>query len=208
MDAKKQRIGIMGGTFDPIHVGHLITAEVVRSQCKLDTVLFIPTGSPPHKQDQIITASSHRFRMTELATATNPHFQVIPMEIERPGLSYTIDTVHRLLATFGSNTELYCIAGADAIRDLLTWKDLDQLMDLCWFIAASRPGAMDSMEQIIRQLGKKGHERIVRVETPQIDISATLIRDRLKRGMSVRYMLPELVAEYIKSNKLYIGDHH
>jgi nicotinate-nucleotide adenylyltransferase len=203
MQTNKQRIGIMGGTFDPIHIGHLITAEFVRTKCNLDSVLFIPAGSPPHKQGQLITPAKHRFAMTVIAAASNPCFKVLPLEIERCGLSYTIDTVRRLLDDYGPATELFCITGADAIRDILTWKDLSQLLDLCWFIAASRPGSMQAMEEIVKQLGKQGCERILRVDTPQIDISATQIRERLRQGASVRYLLPENVIEYINHEHLY-----
>ncbi|KYZ75379.1 nicotinic acid mononucleotide adenylyltransferase [Anaerosporomusa subterranea] len=203
MDMQKQRLGIMGGTFDPIHIGHLITAEIVRTDFHLDKVLFIPAGSPPHKQGQIITPAVHRYLMTVMATASNPHFAVLPMEIERSGPSYTIDTVRRLLNEYGPNTELFCITGADAIRDLLTWKDLDTLLDLCWFAAASRPGALEAIDPIIARLGEKGRNRVLRVNTPQLDISATQIRERLRQGLSIRYLVPESVAEYIKKEQLY-----
>jgi len=203
MDMQKQRLGIMGGTFDPIHIGHLITAEIVRTECRLDKVLFIPAGSPPHKQGQMITPAAHRYLMTVMATVSNPCFEVLPMEIERSGPSYTIDTVRWLLNEYGPATELFCITGADAIRDLLTWKDLDSLLDLCRFAAASRPGALEAIEPIIAHLGKKGRERILRIDTPQLDISATKIRDRLKKGLSIRYLVTESVAEYISKERLY-----
>lgn len=203
MDMKKRRIGIMGGTFDPIHIGHLITAETIRVECHLDRVLFIPAGSPPHKQGQCITPGIHRYQMTVLATDSNPHFQVLPMEIDRSGLSYTIDTVRMLLDQFGADTELFCIIGADAIRDLLTWRELDTLLDLCWLVVASRPGSLEAIGPVISQLGEKGRERILRLETPQMEISATLIRDRLRRGLSVRYLVSECVEEYIYKEALY-----
>ncbi len=204
MKIRKQRLGIMGGTFDPIHIGHLITAEFVRVECHLDKVLFIPAGSPPHKQGQAITAARHRYAMTVMATASNPHFAVLPMEIERSGLSYTIDTVRRLLAEYGDESELVCITGADAIRDLFTWKDIDLLLDLCWFAAASRPGALEAIEPMIASFGEKGHNRILRVNTPQLDISATQIRERVRQGLSIRYLVPDVVARYIAKEKLYI----
>ena len=199
----QQRLGIMGGTFDPIHIGHLITAEIVRTELWLDKILFIPAGSPPHKKAQVITATEHRYVMTVMATAANPYFAVLPMEIERSGPSYTIDTVRRLLQEYGPGVELFCIAGADAIRDLLTWKDLDALLDLCCFAAASRPGALDAVAAVIARLGEKGKRRIIRVNTPQLDISATEIRERLRRGLSVRYLVPDNVADYIEKERLY-----
>lgn len=204
MNRQKQRLGIMGGTFDPIHIGHLVTAEFVRTECHLDKVLFIPAGSPPHKQGQVITAARHRYAMTVMAAATNPYFVVLPLEIERSGPSYTIDTVRRLLKEYGSDSQLFCITGADAIRDLLTWKDIDTLLDLCWFAAASRPGALEAIEPMIACFGEKGHKRILRVNTPQIDISATQIRDRVQQGLSIRYLVPEKVAKYIAEEQLYI----
>ncbi|MDU4961913.1 MAG: nicotinate-nucleotide adenylyltransferase [Sporomusaceae bacterium] len=199
----QQRLGIMGGTFDPIHHGHLITAEFVRTELDLDKVLFIPAGSPPHKQGKPITATAHRYAMTQLATQSNPFFEVLPVEIERSGLSYTIDTVRRLLQQYGFDTELFCIAGADAIRDLLTWKDAEALLDLCCFAAAGRPGDSDAAAATLARLGEKGRRRIIRVDTPQLDISATAIRERLRRGLSVRYLVPDTVAAYIDKERLY-----
>lgn len=203
MERRNQRIGIMGGTFDPIHIGHLITAESIRIACNLDKILFIPAGSPPHKQGRPVTEARHRYQMTVLATASNPSFSVSPMELERVGPSYTIDTVRMLAAKYGIGTDLYCITGADAVKDLLTWKEVEHLLDLCYFIAASRPGSIQGIDEVIDQLGEKGKSRILRQETPQIDISATTIRNRLHQGLSIRYMVPEKVEEYIYKENLY-----
>lgn len=199
----KQRIGIMGGTFDPIHLGHLLTAETIRTACGLDKVLFIPVGKPPHKQNQKITPGLQRYVMTVMATAANPFFQVLPLELERTGLSYTIDTVRMLSAQYEPGTEFYCITGADAIKDLLTWKDVDELLDLCWFIAASRPGSQHAAESVVALLGEKGRQRIIQLQTPQLDISATVIRERLQQGLSIRYMVPDAIEEYIRKEHLY-----
>lgn len=203
METKLQRFGVMGGTFDPIHIGHLATAEAARITYQLDKVLFIPAGNPPHKQGCPVTPAFHRYIMTVLATGSNPYFSVLPLEIERIGLSYTIDTVKMLLAQYGEHTDLYCIAGEDAIRDLLTWKDINHLLDLCQFIAASRPGCFDSIDSIIEQLGEKGRSRIHRMLTAELDISATNIRERLRQGISIKYLVPESVEHYIYKEHLY-----
>ena len=135
-----QRIGIMGGTFDPIHYGHLVTAEQAHYQFNLDKVVFVPSGLPPHKVGKHITSPGHRHMMTVLATTSNPHFEVSSIEVDRVGPSYTIDTVRAFRDRYGDEAGLYFITGADAILEMLEWKDSDTLLELCEFIAATRPG--------------------------------------------------------------------
>ena len=136
----RARLGIMGGTFDPIHFGHLVTAEEALVQFNLDRVIFMPTGQPAFKTDQKVTSAEHRYLMTVIATSNNPDFDVSRMEIDRPGLTYTVDTLLALREQYGPQTELFFITGADAVWEILGWRDADKIADLCTFIAATRPG--------------------------------------------------------------------
>ncbi|EAX48087.1 nicotinate (nicotinamide) nucleotide adenylyltransferase [Thermosinus carboxydivorans Nor1] len=201
----KTRIGIMGGTFDPIHIGHLVTAEAVRIEFGLDKVLFIPAANPPHKQHAQVTPAIHRYIMTVMATYSNPSFFVSPIELERPGPSYTIDTVRALIDQYGEKSDFYFITGADAIADLPTWKDIDELLGLCHFVAATRPGCISMIDAVIRRFGAKGRQRIHRLATPELEISSTDIRERVKLGRSIKYIVPESVEQYILKEGLYRG---
>ena len=203
MKAVTRRIGIMGGTFDPIHVGHLMTAEAVRDEFGLDKVLFIPAAVPPHMLDQQVTDARHRYLMTVLATTSNPHFDVSSIEMDRPGPSYTIDTIYELRRQYGENTDLFFITGADAIAEIPTWDRIEELLGLCQFIAATRPGFLPNVDNIKEYFGELGSARIHRLETPELEISSTNIRDRLKRGFSIKYIVPPAVEDYIYKEGLY-----
>ena len=198
-----RKIGILGGTFDPIHVGHLVTAEAVRIEYDLEKVLFIPAANPPHKQGQSVTPATHRYIMTVMATYSNPHFYVSSIEMERPGPSYTIDTVRELVREHGASAEFYFITGADAVADLPNWNDVDDLLDLCHFVATTRPGCVSTIDDVIRQLGPKSAKRIHRIDTPELEISSTDIRERVKQGRSIKYIVPESVESYIGKEGLY-----
>ncbi len=206
---KKSSVGVMGGTFNPIHFGHLVTAEEAYSQFKLDKVIFMPSGKPPHKEVRETTPAEDRYLMTVLAIAGNPHFSISRLEIERKGLSYTIDTVKELHKTYGSSWEIFFITGADAIIEILTWKDPHQLAEYCSFIAATRPGY--SLEKFRQALYLKENElnkfkpRIYFMEIPALAISSTDIRKRVKEGKSIKYLLPDVVAEYIYQCRLYVA---
>lgn len=201
---EKRKIGIMGGTFDPIHIGHLVTAEAVRIEYGLEKVLFIPAGNPPHKQDFKVTPAMHRYIMTVMATYSNPCFCVLPIELERQGPSYTIDTVKELINLYGNQTEFYFITGADAIHDLPTWEQIDELITLCHFVGATRPGCISSLDNVIKRFGALGREKIHRLATPELEISSTDIRERVKNGRSIKYIVPESVENYILKEGLYI----
>jgi nicotinate-nucleotide adenylyltransferase len=200
-----QKIGIMGGTFDPIHIGHLVTADAVRIEYRLDKVLFIPAANPPHKQDSQVTPALHRYIMTAMATYSNPHFFVSAIEMERPGPSYTIDTIRLLYDQYAGRAKFYFITGADAVGDLPTWNNIDDLLDLCDFVATTRPGCVSAIDDVIRHFGSKGAERIHRLTTPELEISSTDIRDRVKKGRSIKYIVPESVENYILKEGLYLG---
>lgn len=199
----KQKIGIMGGTFDPIHVGHLVTAEVARIEFDLAKVLFIPAANPPHKLGQSVTATMHRYIMTVMATYSNPYFLVLPIEMERPGPSYTIDTIRELAAEYSRETEFYFITGADAVSDLPNWNAVDELLDMCHFVATARPGCVSKVDEVIRYFGSKGAARIHRLDNPELEISSTDIRERVRTGRSIKYIVPESVESYIAKERLY-----
>lgn len=199
---KAKRLGILGGTFDPIHIGHLATAEAVRMEYDLDTILFIPSANPPHKQDVDVTDAEHRYAMTVLATESNPHFAVSKIEMERKGLSYTIYTLKELLEIYGADTELYFITGSDALAELHTWQNIHGVLELTHFIAASRPG-VDRTAETIDSFGELGRQKIHPLTIPELEISATDIRRRVSQGRSVRYIVPDAVIDYIEEHKLY-----
>jgi nicotinate-nucleotide adenylyltransferase len=226
------RIGIMGGTFDPIHYGHLNSAEEIAEIFKLDRVIFIPTFIPPHKKKEKITGVYHRLMMTMLATLGNPRFTVSTIEIERDGYSYTIDTINELRNRFRKGTakdNFYFITGIDAFKDIFTWKDADRLLKNCDFIVSTRPGyRTDDLFNMLNDTAAKKYKNIkfrmdrknpfvksprlyiigskhfiYPVETTALDISSTDIRSRIKKGMTVKYLLSESVEEYINKNGLY-----
>lgn len=198
------KLAIMGGTFDPIHYGHLVTAEAARIQYGFDHVIFVPSGQPPHKTGKYITAAAHRYVMTVLATMNNPFFRVSPFEVERGGPSYTIDTVKFFFDQYGDKAKLFFITGADATQEILTWKAVPELLSICQFIAAARAGyCFRELDRVIDALGRAGRERIHCFATPEIDISSTAIRQRLKEHKSIKYLVPDTVEHYIYNQGLY-----
>lgn len=199
------RVGLMGGTFDPIHYGHLVTAEEIRDKFNLEKVIFVPSGHPPHKIKRRVSEPEHRYLMTFLATAPNPFFEVSRVEIDRQGSTYTIDTIKQFKTEYGGEYEFYFITGADAILEILTWKDAEQLLGLCEFIAATRPGFNnnDIKEQLLHISSMYG-KQIHSVEVPSLAISSTDIRQRMHDGRSIKYLLPESVEYYIKKCSLYV----
>lgn len=200
--ARTYRLGIMGGTFDPIHYGHLVTAEQAREALDLDLVLFMPAGSPAFKQDQAVSSGEDRYAMTLLATAANPAFIASRFEIDRAGITYTVDTLRALRARYPDNVELYFITGADAIIEILTWHDADSIASLATLIAATRPGY--DIDQAKARIKASGIEFDIRyIEIPALAISSTNIRERVASGKSVRYLTSESVLGYIAKNGLY-----
>lgn len=199
----KKRIGIMGGTFDPLHYGHLVAAEMARTEFKLEKVIFIPTGNPPHKVGREITDSELRFQMVKLATGDNASFEVSRLEIERAGHSYTVDTLRNLHKLYPEH-EIYFITGSDAFREIFTWKDAESILELCHFIGASRPGfEAENFLQELQATHPELCERMHLLEVPALAISSTDIRSRVKKGQSIRYLLPESVRHFIEEETLY-----
>ena len=205
-------IGIFGGSFNPIHIGHLIAAEEVFQQRALSKILFVPTGISPHKEAGILIAPSHRYQMIKEAIGDNEHFALSDVEIKRPGRSYTIDTIRVFKEIYGEKNNLYLIVGTDMINEISTWKDVDILSRMCSFIVINRfpvplheaAGTNKSPRGIaIFPPGKRREIERLKVTIPSIGVSSSEIRDRLKRGVCIKYLVPRCVEDYIKSNNLY-----
>ena len=193
----------MGGTFDPVHFGHLVAAEEALVQFNLDKVVFMPTGRPVRKTHRHVSSAEDRYLMTVVATASNPDFEVSRLEIDRPGDTYTIDTMLELREIHGPRAEVFFISGADAVRDILTWKDADRVAELCTFIAATRPGfdVASTLADFAAHAAFK--PRVEVMEVPALAISSSDIRARVAARRPIRYLLPEDVAAYIEKNGLY-----
>ncbi|MHB1128121.1 MAG: nicotinate-nucleotide adenylyltransferase [Bacillota bacterium] len=204
MSKKLTRLGIMGGTFDPIHYGHLVTAEAARERYDLELIIFVPAGNPPHKKGYVISSSEDRFMMTSMAIATNPYFEICDHEIKREGYSYAVDTVARFQEEYGAGVELFFITGADAIVEILTWKNVEELVYKCRFIAATRPGFdLVELQRNLDMLPLAGRHRIHPIEIPGLAISSTDIRLRVAEKRTIKYLLPEVVEKYIYDHNLY-----
>ena len=201
MSEPVRRVGVMGGTFDPIHHGHLVAASEVQAWFGLDEVVFVPTGAPWQKADRDVSAPEHRYLMTVVATAANPRFTVSRVDIDRNGPTYTIDTLRDLHAEM-PDAELYFITGADALADIFTWRNADELFRLAKFVGCTRPGyAMDP-----ETLAKIPADKVTMVEIPALAISSTECRERKRRGEPVWYLVPDGVVQYIAKYGLYEKD--
>ncbi len=223
------RIGVMGGTFDPIHLGHLRGAEEIYWAFELDRIIFVPAARPPHKEEQEIEASAlRRYEMVSLATMSTPYFSVSPIEFGRPGRSYSIETVREFRKLHGEESTIYFIMGVDAFQHIATWKDAGELLSLAQVIVAARPGwQLDEVErsmspahhqllgdprfkslrisEITSEIARHRYEPrlILLVEVPSLDISSSEIRQLVKEGRSIRHLVTDSVAAYITKNRLY-----
>ncbi|SCL38652.1 nicotinate-nucleotide adenylyltransferase [Micromonospora rhizosphaerae] len=191
-----RRIGIMGGTFDPIHHGHLVAASEVADRFGLDEVVFVPTGQPWQKADEPVSSAEDRYLMTVIATASNPRFQVSRVDIDRGGPTYTVDTLRDLHAEYGPKVQLFFITGADALERILSWKDLDQMFELAHFIGVTRPGFELSDKHVPA-------DTVTLVQVPAMAISSTDCRARVRRGEPIWYLMPDGVVQYIAKRRLY-----
>ncbi|HEX6195530.1 MAG TPA: nicotinate-nucleotide adenylyltransferase [Jiangellaceae bacterium] len=194
--SEQKRLGVMGGTFDPIHHGHLVAASEVQSWFGLDEVVFVPTGQPWQKAERDVSAAEDRYLMTVIATASNPRFSVSRVDIDRPGTTYTIDTLRDLKVQRGEEWELYFITGADALEQILTWRDIDELFKLAHFVGCTRPG---------HELSNEGlpEGKVSLVEIPALAISSTECRERVRMGEPIWYLVPDGIVQYIAKRRLY-----
>ncbi len=187
----------MGGTFDPIHHGHLVAASEVQSWFELDEVVFVPTGTPWQKSDRQVSSAEDRYLMTVVATASNPRFSVSRIDIDRPGPTYTYDTLRDLRRERGAETELYFITGADALAQILSWHNVDELVTMAHFVGCTRPG------HTLDDPGLPG-KAVTLVEVPALAISSTECRRRVAIGEPVWYLVPDGVVQYISKRSLYV----
>jgi nicotinate-nucleotide adenylyltransferase len=196
---RRYRLGVMGGTFDPIHHGHLVAASEVAREFTLDEVVFVPTGNPWQKTHRDVSNAEDRYLMTVIATASNPHFTVSRVDIERGGLTYTVDTLHDVRAERGDDVELFFITGADALAQILTWRGVDELFRLAHFVGCTRPGVdlhLSSIEQLPA-------ERVTLMEVPALAISSTDCRKRVMESDPIWYLVPDGIVQYIAKRGLY-----
>jgi len=195
MATKRPRIGVMGGTFDPIHNGHLVAASEVANAFRLDEVIFVPTGVPWHKKT--VSSAEHRYLMTVIATAANPNFTVSRVDLDRPGTTYTVDTLIDISAAH-PDADLFFISGSDAIAQILAWKQIDKVWSLAHFVAVTRPG------HALELPDAPGAQMSV-LEVPAMAISSTAIRERSSTGKPIWYLVPDGVVQYIGKHGLYGG---
>jgi nicotinate-nucleotide adenylyltransferase len=194
--AGKARIGVMGGTFDPIHHGHLVAASEVTHIFSLDEVIFVPTGRPWQKEDRKVSPPEDRYLMTVIATASNPRFSVSRIDIDRPGPTYTIDTLRELRAERGTDAELFFITGADALSRMMSWQNVDELFQLAHFVGCTRPGHRLSVQGLPKDV-------VSLVEIPALAISSTGCRQRVADGEPIWYLVPDGIVQYIAKRGLY-----
>jgi nicotinate-nucleotide adenylyltransferase len=197
--AHRHRLGVMGGTFDPIHHGHLVAASEVARRFSLDEVVFVPTGHPWQKADRVVSAAEDRYLMTVIATASNPRFSVSRVDVEREGATYTVDTLRDIRAERGEDVDLYFITGADALTQILTWRKVNDLFDLAHFVGCTRPG-VEVDTTVIDQLPA---DRVTVMEIPALAISSTDCRQRVLEQDPIWYLVPDGIVQYIAKRGLY-----
>ncbi len=197
------KIGVLGGTFDPVHLGHLKIAEEARESLNLSELIFVPAGQPPLKLPHPITSAEHRLEMLRLAVGDSPHLKVSTMEIERSGPSYTVDTVAELRGQYGSEDELFFILGWDSLAQLEEWREPSRIIRMCYLVAVPRPGCQQPNLEALEANIPGISQRVVFLERPRVDISASAIREMAARGMSLSQLVPQPVEEYIRQHELY-----
>ena len=201
-----RRVGVLGGTFDPVHYGHLVIAEEVYAALDLAEMVFVPAGHPPHKPESVVAAAHHRLAMLELAIANNPHFSISRVDLERSGPSYTVETLRLLRQQWGKQTALYFLIGWDSLEDFLTWRDPAGILEyVSYLVAVRRPGyAEESGYRASLEARLPGIiQRLLVVPAPQLEISSTELRERVAEGRPIKYQLPECVEQYIEQFGLY-----
>jgi nicotinate-nucleotide adenylyltransferase len=192
----RPRLGVMGGTFDPIHHGHLVAASEVQAVFDLDEVIFVPTGQPWQKEQREVSAAEDRYLMTVIATASNPRFSVSRVDIDRGGLTYTVDTLRDLRQERGEKAEFYFITGADALTQILTWRDVEELFGLAHFVGCTRPGHPIQTDAV-------PDDSVTLLEIPALAISSTECRERVAAGRPIWYLVPDGIVQYINKRRMY-----
>jgi nicotinate-nucleotide adenylyltransferase len=221
-DLAKKRVGIFGGTFDPPHIGHLLLAETIRESFQLDEILFVPSNEPPHKEPQELTPATHRYAMVVAATLHNDGFATSAVEVNRPGRSYSVETVRLLEEELGSDVELFFITGLDSFLEIQSWKSYEELLELCSFVVVSRPDS--SFDALPDALPERFHDRVVDCrgqvlideqsrdreglgiflsDGVMVDVSSTEVRARVAEGRSIRYRVTPEVERYVVTHSLY-----
>lgn len=199
-----KKVGIIGGTFDPVHYGHLILAEQSRTEASLDYVIFMPAMVQPFKLNMKSAEGEHRYAMLQEAIAGNPHFSVSRKELDSPEISYTINTLKECRAEFGADTEIYFIIGTDAFLSLEKWYAAEDLLEGFSFVIGTRPGHREEERKaLVSRLREQYGTKIVEIHNPEIEISSTDIKSRIREGKSIKYLVPERVEDYIYRNGLY-----
>jgi len=199
------RVGILGGTFDPVHYGHLVAGEEARCAFGLERVLFVPAARPPHKLEYPISPAGMRVEMLRLALADNAGFELSTVDVDRPGFSYTVDTIGLLQEQLGADAELYFILGEDALADLPTWHQPERLLELCQLIAVNRPGYHSFSLRLLERQLPGVEQRVHELRIPELAIWSTELRARVASGLSIRYLVPEGVHRYIYEHGLYVN---
>lgn len=200
--ATNERVGVFGGTFDPVHIGHLVVAETMRVALQLARVLFLPAGRPPHKPILELSTDEHRIAMLELAIQSDPHFELSRIDIDRAGPSYTADSMEMLRLCLPASSEIMFIMGADSLRDLPIWHEPERIVAVARLAVATRPNVLVDVESICRQI-PAAEGRITTVDIPLIGVSSSGIRDQVRRDGAFRYQVPPAVADYIVKHDLY-----
>ncbi|TET38011.1 MAG: nicotinate-nucleotide adenylyltransferase [Dehalococcoidia bacterium] len=196
-------IGVLGGTFDPIHIGHLIVAEEARLRLGLSQVIFVPAGEPWLKEHRIISLGEHRLEMIRLAIVSNPSFRASTVDLERPSPSYTVDTLTDLKRELGEEADFYFILGLDALAEFSTWREPERILEMCRLVAVKRPEVRDlDLESLERSIPGISRRAII-LDNTQIGISSSEIRERLANGLPIRYLVPDAVERYIREQGLY-----
>ncbi len=198
------RLGVLGGTFDPVHIGHLVLAETARDRLALDKVLFVPAGVPWFKLGRELTPAHHRLEMVRRAVGSKgSHFAVSEIEVARPGPSYTVDTLDELTRSQGEEAELFVVLGTDALNELARWKEPDRVLSLATLVTMARPGHRGVAVRALDAIRQGASATVVEVEGPVVGVSGSDIRERVSRGRSIKYLVPEAVESYIREHGLY-----
>jgi nicotinate-nucleotide adenylyltransferase len=196
------KIGVLGGTFDPPHIGHLVIAQEALTRLELAQVIFAPTRQPPHKRIEDVTPIEHRLAMVRLSIATNPHFTLSRVDVDREGPTYTVDTLRLLRRQLGENAELYFIMGMDSLANIMTWRTPEQLIRLCTLVVFNRPGFSANLDELDEKLPGL-RERVVILSSPALDIAASELQQRVRAGLPIAHLVPDTVAAYIAQHRLY-----